>query len=404
MRLALSSLALSALAYPVLGLSLLAQPSLAFDLPESTQIHGFAALNPLLTTANNFFGNTEDNVSLEFWEVGINGSWRPTSDLLLSAQVTSRRAGNEDDGAPRLDYGLVSYTFVNDSRLQAGIRVGRILNPLGLYNETRDVAFTRNSILLPQSIYFDRTRDLALSSDGGQLFGRLISDFGDFFLQANFGDPRTDDDGRAERSLLGMDGPGGLDGRPSALVRLLYERDGGRWVAALSGGTVGVRYDAKGPADPFGDGEATFKPIIFSLQHNAEKYSLTTEFGPRIFESEGFGRPDNTTTGESFYAEGLYRFTPKWEGFLRYDVLITDRDDRNGRRFAANDPLRRPDFSRFAKDWTAGLNWRVNKSLLLRAEYHYVNGTAWLPIADNRNRRDLERYWSIFAFQAAIRF
>lgn len=391
-------------ASPALMLSLLAQLCHGADTMDSIQLHGFAALNPLLTTANNFFGDTDNKVSWEFWEVGVNGSWRVNNDLLLSAQVTSRRAGSEDDGTPRLDYGQLSYTFIHDAPLQLGFRLGRILNPLGLYNETRDVAFTRNSILLPQSIYFDRTRDLALSSDGLQLFAQHVSGFGDFYLQVNLGLPRTDDDSRSERSLLGIDAPGELKGEPSILGRLLYERDGGRWLMGVSGGSVRVDYEGKGSADPFPDGAAEFQPLIFSLQHNAEDYTLTTEFGQRTFSSKGFGTPDATTVGESFYAEGVYRFTPKWEGFLRYDVLFTDRDDRSGKAFAESDPLQRPAYSRFAKDLAAGLTWHASKSLLLRVEYHYVDGTAWLPIADNPLGQDTEQYWSIFAFQASIRF
>jgi hypothetical protein len=172
----------------------------------------------------------------------------------------------------------------------------------------------------------------------------------------------------------------------------------------VSGGSVRVDYESDGILDPLPDGEADFRPLIFSAQYNAEKFSLTTEFGQRIFKSSSFGRPKSTTTGESGYVEGVYRFTPKWEAFIRYDTLFTDRDDRYGNKFAAADRLGRPAHSRFAKDLALGVTWRVNKSLLLRTEYHYVNGTAWLPIADNPDFSDWERYWSIFAFQIAVRF
>jgi hypothetical protein len=46
------------------------------------------------------------------------------------------------------------------------MRVGRIKTAYGLYNTTRDVPFTRPSIVLPQSIYFERTRNLTVSADG----------------------------------------------------------------------------------------------------------------------------------------------------------------------------------------------------------------------------------------------
>jgi hypothetical protein len=385
-------------------LAVITELGLAVELPASIQIHGFAQLNPISTTANNFFGKTEDNASLEFWEVGINGSWRPTNNLLLSAQLASRRAGREDDGTVRLDYGLLSYSFLNSPTNRVGVRVGRVLNPYGFYNETRDVAFTRTSILLPQSIYFDRTRDLALSSDGVQLFGQTQAGFGDFVLQLNVGLPRTDDDSRTERALMGIELPGDIEGTTSVLGRLIYERDAGRWRFGISSGSIQLDYSSKEPVDLMPDGELDFQPLIFSAQYNAEKFSLTTEFGQRIFKSSGFGRAKSTMTGESGYIEGVYRFTPQWEAFARYDTLIADRDDRDGNKFAAADRLGRPAHSRFAKDLALGVTWRANNSLLFRAEYHYVDGTAWLPIADNPFLTDWEQYWSIFAFQMAVRF
>lgn len=369
---------------------------------NGVQFHAFGALNPITTTDNNLFGQTDDNVSADFWELGVNASWRPRNDLMFAGQLTARSAGENDDGSPRIDYALIDYTPIIEQSKRAGFRVGRVLNPLGFYNETRDVAFTRTSILLPQSIYFDRTRDLGISSDGVQLYTDIQTDVGDFIFQANIGLPRTDEDS-TERAFLGADFPGDLDGDLSALGRLIYERDGGRWRFGVSGGTVNVDYDSAS-IDPLPDGDIKFQPLIFSGQYNAEKYSITTEFGPRRFKSSGFGAPTSTTTGESFYIEGLYRFSPKWETYLRYDVLYSDRDDKSGEKFAARDPRGRPAHSRFAKDLTAGVTWRINKSVLLRAEYHYVNGTAWLPTSDNPDPDDTERYWSIFAFQAAVRY
>ncbi|WP_201222013.1 hypothetical protein [Halochromatium roseum] len=375
--------------------------SLATEIPKSVQVHGFAALNPLVTTGNNLFGQSKDELSLDFWELGVNGSWRPQQDFLISAQLTSRKAGENDDGKVRLDYGLIDYSPISTPTLKVGVRGGRVLNPLGFFNETRDVAFTRSSILLPQSIYFDRTRDFSLASDAIQFYSDIRSDIGDFYFQANIGYPRTGAVG-VEQALLGRDFPGRLDSNLSFLGRLLYERDGGRWRLGMSGGHVGVSYDPDGLSDPLPSGEILFKPLIFSIQYNAEHFSLTSEFGPRAFNTKGFGRARSQTVGESMYVEGLYRFTPRWEGFLRYDVLFSDRDDRDGKQYQATTGL--PSYFRYAKDLTAGVTWRFKQWGLARLEYHYVNGIAWLPLEDNPNPSDISRYWSIFGLQFAVRF
>jgi len=109
--------------------------------------------------------------------------------------------------------------------------------------------------------------------------------------------------------------------------------------------------------------------------------------------------------GESYYFQGEYRFTPKLEGILRYDALFTDRSDRSGNQWAALNPMRQGlEHSRFARDITVGLRWNVTPEFMLRAEYHYVNGTGWLSRLDNPNPRDTIKNWDLFAIQASYRF
>lgn len=368
---------------------------------DTLQIHGFASQAFILTSENNFFGQSEDDGTFDFRELGINGSFRPLPQLLISAQLLSRRAGESDDGDIRLDYGLVDYSVVSTVDYQFGVRLGRIVNPIGFYNDTRDVAFTRPSILLPQSIYFDRTRNLALSADGGQVYGEYRSEVGDVQFQLNLGRPRAGEPD-VERSLLMGNFPGDLEGDFSFLGRLLYERDGGRIRLGVSGGQVNINYDPAGPLDPLRAGSFDFDPLIFSAQYNAEHWSLTGEYALRHLASRGFGPPENSFTGESYYLQGAYRFRSNLEGVVRYDVLIADRDDQDGEAFEARTGL--PSHTRFAKDFTVGLRWDITPSLMFRAEYHNVNGTAWLPLEDNPNLGATGRYWDLFALLFSYRF
>lgn len=82
----------------------------------------------------------------------------------------------------------MDYAPVETADRRLGVRVGRVRLRLGLYNDTRDVAFTRPSILLPQSIYFDRTRELQISGDGILFYaeergawGNVMLELGPFF-------------------------------------------------------------------------------------------------------------------------------------------------------------------------------------------------------------------------------
>ena len=376
-------------------------PVNAYDLTKNIQIHGFASQAYIYTTDNNFFGETSNDGDFDFTEIGLNASARLTSRLQLAGQILSRRAGEGDDGDIRLDYGLLDYSIFSGTDGRGGIRLGRILNPLGFYNETRDMPFTRPSIFLPQSIYFDRTRDLALSSDGAHVYGEYRKGPNELFWQFGAAYPRVDSD-ELERALLGTLQPGDLDHDLSYLGRVLWEVDGGRIRIALSAADVNIDYDP-GSVDPFMDGSIEFQPVILSGQYNTEKWSMTAEYARRKFDYGGI-HPliDRSFTGESGYLQLVYRLARNWDAILRYDVLYTDRDDKSGRDFESLTGL--PAYTRFAKDWTIGLGWNVTPALLIRAEYHMVDGTAWLPAEDNPNPFDLDKHWDMFAIQVSLRF
>ncbi|HOP16792.1 MAG TPA: hypothetical protein PLX99_09285, partial [Gammaproteobacteria bacterium] len=128
-------------------------------------MHGFATQGYIKTSANSFFGDSEDG-SFEFTELGVNASMDATENIRLSGQLLSRSAGEMYSGTPSIDFALADYTVRSTENDNIGVMVGRIKNPLGLFNETRDVAFTRPGFLVPQVVYYDKVRNLILSADG----------------------------------------------------------------------------------------------------------------------------------------------------------------------------------------------------------------------------------------------
>ena len=379
------------------------------------QVHGFLSqgwtksIDGDKNKKNDFYGDSSGKEgSFAFREIGVNASHRPLTNLQFSMQLLSRQAGEDSKGGIRIDYGFVDYTpYVTESK-EFGIRLGRTKNPFGFYNDTRDVPFTRPSILLPQSIYFDRARNLGLASDGVQLYGESRSDWGDITLQFVAGFPQVGDKS-TEAAILRRDQPGDLTPRLSYLGRIIYERDGGRIRFGLSGAQVNVGYDPASKVD-LSSGSFEFLPLIFSAQYNAERWSITSEYALRYIEYRNFNNSivknvDRGFTGESFYFQGIYRFNPQWEAVLRYDVLFLDRKDRDGSEWAQENKKDGDQaHSRFAKDLTVGVRWNITPSIMLRAEYHRVNGTGWLSTLDNPHPTVTDQHWNLFAAQASYRF
>ena len=383
--------------------SLLATPARAIDLLDGDlQVHGFFSLTLVNTSDNNFFGQSDDRISNNFSEVGLNSSWRLTPDVQVSAQLLSHRAGGTDDGGVRLDYGLLDWTAMSSEQGRGGVRLGRVKTAYGLYNKTRDVPFTRPSIILPQSIYFDRTRNLTVSADGAEIYLEHYDEAGSLSASFALGQPQTDTEA-ATVALVGLNPPGHLDAKLAPDFQAIYEGAGGRYRLGFTALHLDLRYKP-GYADRLGSGRFKLTPLIFSAQYNAENWSLTSEYASRRISVKDFGPYfyNGDAVGESYYLQGTYRLAPKWEAILRYDVYYADKNDRDGSDFAAATGL--PGFTRYAKDWTVGVRFDVTPQFMLRAEAHRVDGTGFLAVQDNPDPRDLRRYWDNFMLLGSFRF
>ena len=377
----------------------------ALELIDDFQFHGFFTQGYFLTSDNRIFGESDSGGSLDFTEAGLNASWAFSADLRVAGQVLFRRAGSGHDYDVEADFGLLDYTILSNSDALLGVRLGRFKNPLGLYNDTRDVLFTRPTILLPQSIYLERTRDLSLSADGGLLYGEYRTDLGNVSFEFGAGIPRGNNLD-TELAYFGSDYPGNTDSKLSYIGRLNYEHEGGKYRAAISSARVDVRYDPKLlPPEDLPSLKDIFIPVIFSAQYNGDKLSLTSEYAIRRIQENSLDKDyqvDSDVTGNSYYLQALYRFNEDWQAIVRYDVLYNNREDKDGKKYQAL--TGKPAFTQFAKDWTFGLRYYLNSSFLVAAEYHFVDGTAWLPRQDNPDTDDLRQRWRLFSLAASYRF
>jgi hypothetical protein len=375
-------------------------PGASNYLPDEVQIHGFAAQSLFHTSDNNLFGQSDDGISLGITEIGLNTSYKPYDRLSFALQGLYRRAGDIDHGSVRVDYGLADLTLWEHTSGRVGIRGGRIKIPFGLYNETRDVAFTRPTILLPQGIYFERSRSLLTSADGGSFYLEQRTDYGDFNFKFNYASPLGDNE-EIRSTFLGPAAQGELTAQPAVAAQLSYEINGGEYIFAISHMDLKLDYHPL-PGDRFKAGRAHIRPLMFSAQYNGEKFTLTGEYDYRWNISKGFGSlPDNNSVTESWYVQGSYQFLPKWQVTLRYDTVYADVENRAGAGFYR---FGLPNHFAFAQDWMLGLRWDINNNWMLRGEYHRVHGTFWLPQADNPDRLQTEPDWDLFGLQTSFRF
>ncbi len=377
------------------GIALGGEPAL---MDHNLQIHGFITQAYVKTTENQFFGDSRDG-SFDFRELGVNASYRLRPNLMASAQLLSRVAGEMYDGSLAIDYAQLDYQMHMDERGRVGLILGRNKNPLGLYNDTRDVAATRPGIFMPQSIYWDRVRNMVLSNDGLQLYGERNNEMHRFNLQLFVG--KTPIDENVEKSYLdpALQASMEQDGLTTG-GRLLYEWDGGRFRLALSNAMLEL--DSETNLLP--NGKIDIDYWVLSAQYNDGPWRLTAEYMQEPLDYSGFGDfldPADTTL-DGYYLQGDYRLHEDWELMLRYEESHYNKDDPDGSESSQVIGLKSYTF--YSKLWTLGLLWEPTEKLMLRAEFSRVDGTIFLSGLENPIPNETVKDWNLFSLLVSYSF
>lgn len=367
------------------------------------QLHGYAAQGFVLSRHNDFFGDSTEG-SFDYYEAGINAAVQVQPNLSFAAQAAIRDAGISDDGSLRLDYAVADYRLVSEASIQAGLRAGKVKNALGFYNETRDVVFTRPSILLP-SVYSDNQnqRSLIFTSPGAQVYAGTVIGLHELSFTGTLNaerDVRKSD----ERLLINLTVPFDLRIGDSWNAQIMDSIDGGRWQLAYSRFSGEFRLSTAPELDLVGRFDVDLN--VFSARFNAERFSVTAEYvlvdndNRLIFMGAPFLH--QRVAADSGYLQAEYRVHSDWTLMARMDGFYSDRHDRSGRDFAAANPGvdRR---TRFSHDFTIGVNWRPDQHWGLWAEHHWINGTATLQALENPPPVRHQR-WSMLMLMVGYKF
>lgn len=376
--------------------------AIAEDWLGELEVHGFISQGYLNTTANRFFGDSEDG-SFAFHEIGINATFEANDRLRFSGQLLSFLAGDISDGTPAVDFALADYLFWSTPAGSAHLLAGRIKNPLGLYNEARDVPFTRPGIFLPHIIYFQDARTLALSSDGIGLRVDRYLEVGNIDVQFEFGTPIVDES--LEYIYLGQSYAG--DFHPvgiSGIGRLLFTSHDESLRLGLSIASTELQF-RPAAGDPLPTGSLEIPPTVASLQYALEEITLTMEYVTEANKYSGFAGTvfeGLAPSRVSYYAQAEWFADPRYSFVARYEEGYLDKDDRDGTQFAALTGL--PAHSRFHKAWVLGGRWSPTPEFMVRGEFQITDGTMILSTRENPNPAATRQHWNMFSLTASYRF
>ncbi len=333
------------------------------------QIHGYATQGFLYTNYNDvFYANSSDG-SPAWTEAVINVTAQPTPQLRFGIQARYQLLGTSGN-AITLDWAAADYT-ISDS---FGVRFGKVKTPWGLFNETQDIDPSYMWALLPQSVYDITTRNADLSHYGGVAYGTLDLNSGGGKLDYRlWGGEQVIPTNDGQFDDLNASGNGPL----SSLNFVTY---GGalHWRTPLRGLMIGTSDGKANQASvALNGGSESFAPwnnLSYFAQYEKRKVMVAGEWNRQAsaatIDLTGLPGQSADTDARGWFVMANYKVTTK----LSAGVY-------NSQFFDCQAPL---SVDRFTKDWTLSGRYDVNQVIYLKAEQHFINGSA-LGLAGENN-------------------
>ncbi|MDM7859269.1 TonB-dependent receptor [Alteromonas sp. ASW11-36] len=370
----------------------------ASSFADELQWNGFIAQGVQRAEGSNFI-NDDGDLSFALTEVGINGRIGITDHISANGQVVYLNAGDRFPQGVRVDYLFIDWHAVRGVQFNLNVHLGRYKNYHWLYSSTRDVPHTRPSNVLPQSIYFDSFRDVALGSDGIALRANTLSDTGEWEINWSYG--RSSIGSESTRQLLGHMASGDIE-QDFVHQASVY------WSSSSNTLTLGANWldsdfsyesDAQ---DPFVDGFANVERISLAAQYQSQYWEFTSEImrESSLYQnaiSNGFF---SDSTAEGGYVQILFMPQRRLSLLSRIDLYDLNREDRNGNQLNQLSGGQTPNYFGYMDTATIGLKYAIWDNVNLQLEYNRVRGAGRLtPLLVRDIHAVDEEYWDLWSVQ-----
>jgi len=367
---------------------------------QNFQLHGFAAQGLINVNGSNFV-NDDGSLSTELTEIGLNASYQLSSSFRLAGQVVHLDGGNRYNDGVRVDYALLDWSAYSNEYWQVNLYVGRYKNYHWLYSSTRDVPFTRPSIILPQSVYFDGFRDIAVGADGVAVkISHSSDDLGYFDFNMSTGASSISDE---QTKIILSDFAFGKMKHTYDLQASLY------WQPLLSPWRFGIalldsdfEYNAAETGDVFINANITLQRYMANILYEGERWEFSGEILQERFVFDGFyyEGAHRDTIGQGMFVQSQYKVNQDLTLLLRYERIYVNKDDKKGHDLEDSTQGLVPSYFAYQYDATVGFSCDLAENFRMQFEYHYIKGTARLtPVVLPNPKINNSENWQLWAVQ-----
>ncbi|MEW6981095.1 hypothetical protein AAD001_00430 [Colwelliaceae bacterium 6471] len=373
---------------------------LASELANQTwQIHGFAAQGVINVSGSDFV-NDDGRLSTELTEVGINASYQLSPFLRAAGQLVYIDGGNRYNKGVRADYLLLDWSIHDSEQWLVNLYLGRFKNNHWLYSSTRDVPFTRPTIILPQGVYFDGFRDIAVGGDGANVKVRYSSDeYGNFDLNVSTGASEISTE--QTKIILSEFALGDMGHENDTQLSLYWQPIYSSWRFGFALLDSDFTYKAQ-QHDAFSDANIVLQRYFINALYEGERWEFSSEVFQERFVMDGFYFADyhQDNFGQGYFLQSRYTVDPKLKLLMRYEHFVVNKDDRSGKKLEQLSGGAIPHYFGYLKELTFGVEYQMSERVKFQFEYHLVDGTARLtPVVLPNTQLNDDENWQMWAAQ-----
>lgn len=367
---------------------------------QELQLHGFVSQGLIDVNGSNFV-NDDGDLSTELTELGLNGSYQLSSTLRLTGQVVYLNGGNRYAKGVRIDYALLDWSVYDSYSWQANVYLGRFKNNHWLYSSTRDIPFARPSIILPQSVYFDGFRDIAVGGDGIAVkISHSDDDYGDFDFNLSYGTSAISD--QQAEMILSKLAQGKIKQDYDAQASFYWQPAFSSWRFGVSLLDSAFSYKTNDNFDFFVDGDFSFEFYTLNALYEGEDWEFSGEIYQERFITEGFYNPQhyNSPIGQGLYLQSRYKINERLTLLARYERFYNDKNDKKGKKLEEATGGLVPAYFAYHRDTTVGMSYDFSSDLSFRLEYHWLQGAGRLiPAVLPNPQVNGSKNWQLWAVQ-----
>lgn len=336
---------------------------------------GFASLTDIKTNYNSYIPGTDNKYgTLIGSEFGVNASYDVTNHVGIYLGLYYNRA---QDSSSIFDYGFVDFsTSGSDLESSYGVRLGKVKNTYGFFNDSRVNPKTRPQIILPQSVYFDSFNKFASRSMGAQFyFNDTLKCGWQLELTAGVSQTRLTSNQANEIKEVYYVVPN-LPSSFSSVSPSYYAQlqiSNNRWQFQYDYSPLKWKYTNELPFPmPYADHQLKMDSHQFGVRYHGDDWTATSEalYARATFKSQGPGMMPSTSEVLGYYVMGEYDFSSSLRGYSSYSRFNPlQAGAKEGLKQIGLDPQ-----NASYKDFTVGAAYKFNKNWMLKGETHFVKG------------------------------